>query len=202
MPLKADHFNTGSTGTGRNIANLLDNNSFEKLFRANYTSLCRHSVQFVRRPEVAEEIVQDQFIYIWNNKNNIEIHTSIEAYLYKAVQNKSIDYLRSRFANIEFEDTDSLSCRTAWEDPSEKLEANELKQLIKKAVHDLPEKCYAVFTMSRFGGMKNQEIAESLEISVKTVENQITIALKKIKSFLERHWMLLILLFSLVFKEK
>lgn len=198
MPLKVDHPDKEPEKTSRQQIDVLDSRHFEMFFREQYSALCRYAIQFVRRQELAEEIVQEQFIYLWNNRENIEIHTSYQAYLYKSVRNKSIDYLRSRFANIEFEDTDSLSRHTTWEDPSGKLEADELKRLIKDAVHELPEKCYAVFTLSRFGGMKNQEIADSLAISVKTVENQITIALKKIKSFLERHWTLLPLLFSLI----
>jgi RNA polymerase sigma-70 factor, ECF subfamily len=202
MSLKADQPHTGSAGKGRKETNLLDRDSFEKLFRVNYASLCRYAVQFVRRPELAEEIVQDQFIYIWNNRTEIEIRTSIEAYLYKAVKNKSIDYLRSRYAKIKFEEAGNLGTDTRWENPVDKLEASELKRLLRDAVQNLPEKCHTVFTMSRFGGMKNQEIANTLDISVKTVENQITIALKKIKFFLEKHWMMLIPLISLFFKGK
>ncbi len=185
----------------RNIV-LLDEDNFKQLFHENYAALCKYCIQFVRRPEIAEEIVQEQFIYIWKNKNKLVIHTSYQSYLYKAVKNKSIDHLRSRFTQVELKDDDELVYHSAWENPSANLEADELKRLVGEAVLGLPEKCHTVFTLSRFGEMKNKEIAETLNISIKTVENQITIALKKIKTFLEKHWMLLMLLFSLILKEK
>ncbi len=165
---------------------------FRQLFDDNYVSLCKYCIRFVRHPEIAEEIVQDQFIYIWNNQNVINIHTSYQAYLYKAVRNKSIDYLRSRFATIDFNNDIEEVDNTKWDDPILKMEEGELKQLIGQALINLPEKCHTIFTLSRFGEMKNNEIAETLNISVKTVENQITIALRKMRSFLEKHWLMLI----------
>jgi RNA polymerase sigma-70 factor, ECF subfamily len=195
-------FNTGnstSNNTGKGSINLFDPNGFEKIFNDNYAALCRYSLQFVRRSEIAEEIVQDQFIYIWNNRDHIEIHTSYQSYLYRAVRNKSIDYLRSRFAKTDFEEADEINSKPGWEDPTEKMDADELKQVISEAVKNLPEKCYTIFTMSRFGELKHQEISEMLGISVKTVENQITIALRRIKAFLEKHWMLWILFVSFFF---
>jgi RNA polymerase sigma-70 factor (family 1) len=202
MPSEIDHKNRNSGKGKRGGIISLNGNTFEKLFHENYASLCRYCLQFVRQTEIAEEIVQDQFIYIWYNRHHATIHTSVQSYLYRAVRNKSIDYLRSRFARVKFEKDISENDPSPWENPFEKLETEELKQLISKAVRDLPEKCYTIFTLSRFGGMKNQEIAESLNISIKTVENQITIALRKIKAFLEKHWMLLLLLLSLIFKGK
>jgi RNA polymerase sigma-70 factor (ECF subfamily) len=176
----------------------LDKYSFERLFQEEYASLCRYSMQFVRRHEIAEEIVQDQYIYIWKNKELIEIRKSYRAYLYKAVRNKSIDYLRTRFAGIEFECEQEISDNSRWENPTDKLETDELRELIGKAIRELPEKCHTIFSMSRYGEMKNQDIADSLNVSVKTVENQITIAIRKIRAFLEKHWMLLIVFFSVL----
>lgn len=174
---------------------------FKQLFDENYTSLCKYCIRLVRHPEIAEEIVQDQFIYIWNNQDVINIHTSYQAYLYKAVRNKSIDYLRSRFATIDFNNDIEEVDNTKWDDPTLKMEEGELKQLIGQALINLPEKCHTVFTLSRFGEMKNNEIAETLNISVKTVENQITIALRKLRSFLEKHWLTLAAIILMITKK-
>jgi RNA polymerase sigma-70 factor, ECF subfamily len=202
MVSKADNANTIKGNSGDRNLGLLDERGFRRLFHENYAALCKYSLRLVRRPEMAEEIVQEQFIYIWNNRNRILVHTSYQSYLYKSVRNKSIDYLRSRFAKAEFVDDTDFVFQSAMEDPSAAMESDELKQLIGKAVFQLPEKCHTIFSMSRFGEMKNQEIADTLNISIKTVENQITIALRKIKSFLEKHWMMLAVLFSLILERE
>jgi RNA polymerase sigma-70 factor, ECF subfamily len=191
----------GRDSEGRNGI-LLDENNFRQLFNDHYSVLCKYSLRIVRRSEIAEEIVQDQFIYIWKNKDQLHFHNSFQSYLYRAVKNKSIDYLRSRFAMAEYVDDSDIAQQAAAEDPSSGMEMNELQEMVSKAVFLLPEKCHTIFTMSRFGEMKNQEIADSLDISIKTVENQITIAIKKLKAFLDKHWMIMTLLFSLLLKWK
>jgi RNA polymerase sigma-70 factor, ECF subfamily len=165
----------------------LDNGNFELLFRENYTVLCRYCIQFVRVPEIAEEIVQDQFITLWEKREQIEIHTSVKAYLYKSVKNKSIDYLKSKYARLKSGETAEMYNIADNNSPQSIIEGNEATRIIEMAIKQLPEKCYAVFSLSRFGGMSNKEIADELNISVKTVENQVTIALRKIKDFLRKH---------------
>jgi RNA polymerase sigma-70 factor, ECF subfamily len=164
----------------------LDDKNFELIFRENYAILCRFCIRFVRIPEIAEEIVQDQFITLWEKRDMIEIHTSLKAYLYKSVKNKSIDYLKSKMAKHKLTETSSFSDISDYNSPYQILESNETINTIEQAIQQLPEKCYAVFSLSRFAGMSNKEVAEELNISIKTVENQITIALKKIKVFLSK----------------
>lgn len=158
---------------------------FKMLFDEHYIPLCRYSLKFVRQPEVSEEIVQDVFVYIWNKRNEINIHTSAKAYLYKSVKNKSLDYLKSKLARYDFDTDVSTIDAHSSNDPLKMLEEKETITLIEKAIKELPEKCYTVFSMSRFGDYSNKEIAEELGISEKTVENQITIAIKKIKLYIE-----------------
>jgi len=168
----------------RRDLNILDNDTFERLFRDLYTSLCRYCIRFVRRPEIAEEIVQEQFIYIWEKRNELSIHTSFKSYLYMAVKNKSINYLQSKFAKIQY-----LQGECSYElkenaDPHSIIEDQELTEIISEAMDLLSEKCYIIFSMRRFGDFTNKQIARALNISEKTVENQITIAFKKLRPIL------------------
>jgi len=164
---------------------LINENDFKILFKKYYSDLLRFCLKFVRKPEIAEEIVQDQFIYLWDKRNNIKITSSIESYLYKSVRNKSIDYLKSSYVNLNFENEDAILNKQGYLNPVSEIEMKDLVSIVEEAIRKLPEKCYAIFTMSRNGGLSNKEIANKLEISIKTVENQITIALKKIKEYIE-----------------
>jgi RNA polymerase sigma-70 factor (ECF subfamily) len=179
----------------------LNEDNFKLLFNEYYANLCQYAIRIVRRSEIAEEIVQDQFIYLWNNRGRLEIHSSYQSYLFKSVRNKCIDFLRSRFAKVNQNDDSELLNYASGDDPSSEIENEELNQLVGKAVLELPEKCHTIFTMSRFGDMKNQEIADALNISIKTVENQITIALKKIKNFLDKNWLLLMAWFTICIEK-
>jgi len=180
--------------------NKLDQRSFEVLFRDNYVGLCRYCIQFVKKPEIAEEIVQDQFIIVWEKKDSIDIHTSYKSYLYKSVKNRSIDYLKSRISKLKFEEpTDNIGIAENY-NPQIILEAKDTALLVQKAIDDLPEKCHVIFSLSSFAGLSNKEIADELDISIKTVENQVTIAIKKIKVALKNHGILLIVMGALYFK--
>ncbi len=156
--------------------------AFEWLFNELYNNLCRFSIKFVLIHQIAEDIVQNVFIYLWENRNEIDIHTSYSSYLYKAVKNKSIDYLRSKYAKINFVQEDAACDSIEYSNPLKKLEEGELESYITKVISELPEKCSIIFSMSRFGDLTNKQIAENLNISEKTVEAQITNAIKKIKA--------------------
>lgn len=164
----------------------LDNVEIEKLFTKLYTELCRYSIRFVRIPEIAEEIVQEQFIYLWEKRDVLTFHTSIKSYLYASVKNKSIDYLRSHYAKIRYvEDEYCINIESPYNLVSA-IEDHELTGIITNAIASLPDKCAIILSMKRFGEMSNKQIAEALNISEKTVENQITIAFKKLRPVLSK----------------
>ena len=166
---------------------LINDNNFKILFKKYYSDLLRYCLKFVRKPEIAEEIVQDQFIYLWEKRNSIKITSSIESYLFRSVRNKSIDYLKSSYVKLNFENEDAILNKQGNLNPYNEIEIKELVTIIEQVIIKLPEKCYTIFTMSRNAGLSNKEIADKLEISVKTVENQITIALRKIKEHIENY---------------
>jgi RNA polymerase sigma-70 factor, ECF subfamily len=165
----------------------LDDDTFEKLFKDLYPVLCKFCIRFVRKAEIAEEIVQEQFINLWKKKDELNIHTSLKSYIYTAVKNRSIDYLRSKFSKLVFVPEEFSHGLVENSDPQKLLEEKEISFIVTEAVNELPEKCYMVFSLSRFADLSNREIAEKLNISEKTVENQITIAIRKIKAHIKNH---------------
>jgi RNA polymerase sigma-70 factor (family 1) len=177
------------------MSGLIHKAELEVLFKELYQPLVKHSIRFVRQPEIAEEIVQEIFIHIWEKRNELNIHTSYKAYLFTAVRNKSIDYLKSKYAKQAFVSEEFLTNYPESEAPHDSLEEKELDNLITEAIKALPGKCHLVFSMSRFGNYTNKQIAEELNISKRTVETQISVALKRLKKEIEKYLKLIILCF-------
>lgn len=173
----------------------LDKPGFEKLFKALYAPLCRYCCQFVRNPMQAEEIVQEKFLLLWERKDSLEIRTSYESFMYTAIRNQSIDYLRSRAAILSFTAEELPLELHDNTDPLQSLEYQEFEKEITKIVESLPEKCFIVFSLKRFGGLKNKEIAKELQISEKTVLNQLTKAKKLVKAAIAKFSHLMLLIF-------
>ena len=160
--------------------------AFEDLFHTNYPGMCSYSESLVKREDVAEEIVQDVFLNIWKNRENLRIVTSLHNYLYRSVFNNSMMYLRksqkeSRLDMRWAEETQQ------GEDPGEEMNARELNALIIYTLEGLPERTREIFSMSRFEGLKYEEIAGKLSISVKTVEANMGKALKALRDSVEEY---------------
>ena len=176
-----------------------DRLAFEHIFKCYYSVLCKFCLKYVRVETVAEEIVQDIFINIWERRTQITINSSIKAYLYTAVRNRSFNYLKlqlpkdqkmTQLDNIAIIETDSKE---------KDMMFDELKVHVKLAIEKLPNKCRIVFNLSRDSGLTYKEIAEELDISVKTVENQIGLALKKLREQLRPIWDKIMILIGLIF---
>ncbi|UCH14063.1 MAG: RNA polymerase sigma-70 factor [Bacteroidales bacterium] len=172
----------------KNINIKINRHVFESIYKELYIELCRYCFLFVRSEKTAEDIVQEQFIYLWEKRDEISIRNSIKSYLFKAVRNKSINYLKRKYANIHFENTTEIFDITEFYTPGHEYETQELEKIINLALESLPDRCYHIFNLSRYSPLSNKQISERLNISEKTVENQITIALKKIKSYLDKNW--------------
>ncbi len=165
----------------------MENGDFEVLFKKLYPSLCRYVFLMVNDEDIAQDIVQEQFIYLWEYKHKINIK-SYQAYLYKSVKNKAINYLKS----YHFQNKQKLNKITekysSINNTVEEIKQKELSEIIHKAIEKLPPKCHNIFYLKKFEGLSNKEIAIKLSISIKTVENQMTIAIKKISTFINKHW--------------
>lgn len=159
----------------------------EKIFRAHHTMLCNVAYAMVKDKSTAEDIVQDVFLNLWKKRTELVIDTNLKGYLYRAVSNSCLNYLQSyhkkNFKLYEgFDDH-----QVGFELPQDQMDYERLERLIEEAIDRLPPRCKAIFILSRFEGMKQQQIAETLQLSLKTVENQMGIALSKLREDLKVH---------------
>jgi len=155
---------------------------FNHLFFKYYASLCSYVTTIVEDSSVSEDIVQNLFVKFWSDRKKIIIHTNIEHYLFKAAKNGAFNYLRSeanrKKAIKKLEITDCLEVE-------ECLTQEEFLYKLEECINQLPERSKEVFLLSRYEELKQKEIAEKLNISVKTIKNQIWKSLKYLKSCLD-----------------
>lgn len=150
--------------------------AIEHLFRKHYTLVTRAVYRVLSDRAVAEDIAQEVFLDLWRKREKLTITSSLPAYLHRAAVNRTLNYLRDQKMKFA-EDEKMPELRSAAPAPYENMAAAELQKKINAAVDSLPERCRAVFSLSRFEDMSYKEIAERLNISVKTVENQVSKAL-------------------------
>jgi RNA polymerase sigma-70 factor (ECF subfamily) len=158
--------------------------SFEQLYKSHYRSLRIAAANIINDQDAAHDIVQEVFLKFWHRRNDLAQILNHKAYLYKSVVNASITYLSKNKSNVRMMD---LMIESPG-NPGSDLLAKELEYKIRSALENLPPKCRAVFVLSRYEDLRNKEIAGILGLSVKTVENQMTIALKKMKSDLRPYF--------------
>jgi len=180
---------------------MLDEASFEMLFKSNFKGLCWFAVKYVKDLDTAKEIVQDAFISLWEKRESIDMSKPVKSYLTTTIYNRSLNYLRD---NKKF-NKDLLGFENIYPDSAfhqtDKLIEDEISKKIKDAIEELPEKCREVFMLSRYENLKYQQIADKLAISVKTVEAQMSKALQHMRTRLADYISLMILFYYL-FKNK
>lgn len=172
-----------------------DMEAFRFFFEKYYVDLCNFVNIYLNDPATAEDIVQDVYVYFWNKKENIHIETSIKSYLLKASKNKSLNYLRNEKVRSGIQDRLAKESETSYEIPEVQEDNHRLQKIIREAVESLPEKCREIFILSKEKNLTYKEIAEELGLSVKTVENQMGNALKKLREFLKPYYDDLFILF-------
>ncbi len=155
-----------------------DQIAFRHLFYQYADSLERFITYYIHGREKSQDLVLDIFTYIWENRQNFEIKLTLKAYLFQAARNKSFTYIRDKKIPVYLEEMEGMEIVQNYDS---ELELQELHHLIEEAVSLLPDKCREIFRKSREENLTNKEIAGQLHISEKTVEGQITIALKKIR---------------------
>lgn len=169
------------------IARNDDYKAMEQLFKLYYKQLCVYALKYIRRPELCEEAVSDVFTRIWSNRKTILISCSIKSYLYISVRNQCIDLIRKRgldahvpVEELHFEAADASYAANSG------LETAELAEVIENGINNLSPQCKIIFKMSREEGMKYKDIADKLDISIKTVETQMGRALKSLRAHVNR----------------
>lgn len=152
--------------------------AFEMLFRTYYKPLCQYAWSFLNDKDEAEEVVQAAFITIWDKKDQIEIQTSVKSYLYRTVRNSCLNVIKHEKVKKVHVAHEMAVGDVSYNNASQTVIASELEGRISEAMKALPEQCRLVFQLSRFEELKYAEIAAQLNISVKTVENQMGKALR------------------------
>lgn len=177
--------------------NILHKIYFEELFKEFYGKLIFFANRYVNDLEVAEEQVSAVFAKLWENKNNYQPEKLSAPLLFTMVKNACISHLRHKKIENEYvtylQKHNLLDQTETFEEQA--LETKEFKKHIELAIENLPPRCREVFKLSRFEKKMNKEIAENLNISVKTVERQMTIALDKLRFQLSHYLTLLLVLF-------
>jgi RNA polymerase sigma-70 factor (family 1) len=166
---------------------------FEETFRKYYQSLCNYANSILKEMDEAEEVVQNLFLSIWEKRGDLEINISLKSYLYRAVHNHCLNRIKHLKIREEYQQYATNFYDASYESVSQTVIKNELEQKIEEAIRKLPEQCRLIFRMSRFEELKYHEIAEQLELSPKTVENQIGKALKILRVELAEYLPLIII---------
>ena len=162
-----------------------DLSSYEILFKKYFKELYRFAYTYVRDQTISEEMAQEVFLYIWEKRGQIEVQTTLKTYLYSAVKNKCLNYIKLELPKQQAM-SDVSEVMLATSNPKiDEGENEKLKIYIQTAIDTLPKKCKQIFVLSRSAGLTYEEIAEELDLSKKTVENQMGIALKKLRESLE-----------------
>lgn len=154
-------------------------NAFKYLYTAYYNELCIFANSYTKDADTAEDLVQNVMVSLWEKKKNISITTSIKSYLYRCVYNQFINHYRKVKKEFSLQEELRANILIDFADEDESL-TNKKIDLINTEIEKLPTKCKEVFIMSKRQGMKYKEIAEELNITLKTVEAHMCKALKKI----------------------
>ncbi len=155
--------------------------NFDKIYVTYFLRMKRFAKEYVLFDEDAENIVQDVFVMLWEKREVLDIQVSLLPYMFMLVKNRCLDFLRHQDVAEEYKQ-ELETKRSALEIVDcEFSSEEELERVVNEAIDKLPERCREVFLKSRLEGMKYKEIAESMNLSVNTVENQMAIALKKLR---------------------
>ncbi len=191
---------SNSAASADTLARISTKAEFERLFHAFYSPLCAYAHQFLKDLPASEEVVQEVLFRVWMNRESIVFQSSPRHYLFRAVRNgclNVISHLESREAYKQHQDQKAREWERSHED---QLIISELEQKIREAVDSLPMERRKVFILSRYDGLTYAQIAETLGLSVKTVENQMSKALKYLREELSDYLPWLILFFHDFFK--
>ena len=174
-----------------------DEAAFEQVFKRHYKNLHAYAFTMIKDEDDAEEMVQQVFFKLWERSENLTFSGPIAAYLYRAVHNESLNFLKHQKVKASHQLRVAYSMKDKSEQAYGKIASKELENKFREALNELPEQCRTVFQLSRFEDMKYKEIADKLNISIKTVENHMVKALKLLRTKLVDFLTLLIILSQL-----
>lgn len=167
------------------------------VFKTHYPMLCRYAHSYLNDRDEAEEVVQAAFIHLWERRQSIGILTSLKAYLFQTIRNRCLNVIKHEKVKQQHAEQQSRA-GAGYESGESPVLSDELEHRIQWAIAQLPDQCRLVFKLSRFEELKYNEIANQLNISVKTVESQMGKALKQMREHLKEFLPLIAVLFNLL----
>jgi RNA polymerase sigma-70 factor (ECF subfamily) len=175
-----------------------DEKALEMLFKEYYQPLCRYAMSYLEDPADAEEVVQNCFIKLWEKREKIDIQSSVKSYLYQIIRNACLNEIKHQKVKKSYGEMVSHQGELLSEASDQSTLKSELEEKISIALQSLPQQCRLIFTMSRFEELKYQEIADQLNLSIKTVENQMGKALKLMRAQLQDYLPLIAILLNII----
>ncbi|MEO9966316.1 MAG: RNA polymerase sigma-70 factor [Reichenbachiella sp.] len=180
-------------------SNRKDKTDFENLFKTYYPFLCSFARKYVEDVDDCKDIVHNVFLNLWQKQETLDTESSLKPYLFKSVHNRCLNYIRDRKKIIRHDLITDTQALPDYIESRDFLEESEMETKIKESIDALPDSCREVFMLSRFEDKKYKEIADQLGISIKTVEGQMTKALKILREQLATYLLeiLILLLISI-----
>jgi RNA polymerase sigma-70 factor (ECF subfamily) len=160
-----------------------DDKTFESYYKMHYKSFFVMACRYLKNTEQAEEIVNDVFMKIWEDGSKISIDSSLKSYIYRAIINRSLNEIQKNKKDFNLAVDLFHNQDESYE--LKEIEENELSIKLFNTIDQLPEQCKKIFQLSRFEELKQKEIADRMGISIKTVKNHITHALKTLSKSLD-----------------
>lgn len=173
--------------------------AYKTIFNLYYKPLCSFAKKYVLDLAVAEDIVQELFVKFWEQRKEVQLEISVRSYFFQSVRNECLNYLKHQGVkekyrmHIENASTDNFFY--------DKLEEEEINQLVYQTIQSLPPRCKQIFELSRFEGKTFEEISQELSISKNTIKNQLVRALTHIRQVLEKNEILLLIAYLLGFYD-
>lgn len=164
---------------------------FDTVFRQHYKMAVLYAHKYVQDLDTARDVAQGVFIKLFDRKKDIKLQSSIKSYILTAVKNASLNYIRGQNVR-QLHNEQAMSAITSSYELN-KLEYEDLLRRVNDELNNLPTRCAEIFKMNRFDGMKNKEIASQLNISIRTVETQMSNALKHLRKAIPRNFSISIL---------
>lgn len=155
---------------------------FNQLFNKYYDRLCAYILYLTKDHEASEDVIQELFIKLWTNREKIEVRESINSYLFRSSKNAALNYLRNEANRKNASEKIPIE---PFQSNDDVVEHEGFLSSLDKCIEQLPPRSKEVFLLSRFDGLKQKEISEKLNISVKTIKNQIWKSLQYLKSCIE-----------------
>ena len=158
--------------------------AYRQLFDQYYQKLVVFAYKYLEDLESARDIVQEFYLYLYESRHSISIQTSLKSYLYSAMKNRCLNQVKHEQVKEKHRNMSRSEANVSDPDLEEIMDAVELEARVYEIVSKLPEKCRQIYIMSRVDGNRNRDIADELNLSVRTVETQISKALKFLKNSL------------------